>query len=196
MAGYEELDKFVKKFLSLWQAGCDATLHVETKAGNAFVNLQVGLGQAKPPHGGSQDASGGCRGGSPSRHRRRERREAARQASLTAAEEVAAANIEKDDEEANAEEVVAKVENDEEEPKLLEYELKVDAHVDCKNYDIIEAIEVNFDGILNDMKVGKNHEIEKKALAKPSLSSRSFTNNAASVCKQSLAEQQLSPYFV
>ena len=28
--------------------------------------------------------------------------------------------------------------------------------VDGKNYDIIEAIEVNFDGILNDMKVEKD----------------------------------------
>ena len=37
-----------------------------------------------------------------------------------------------------------------------EYELEVEAHNECKNYDIIEAIEVNFDGILDD------HKIEKK----------------------------------
>ena len=47
MAGQEELDKFVRKFVSLWQSGCEARVHVETKAGNAFVNLKVGLGQVK-----------------------------------------------------------------------------------------------------------------------------------------------------
>ena len=39
---------------------------------------------------------------------------------------------------------------------MLEYELKMFAHADCKNYDVMEAIEVNFDGILNDMKVNKD----------------------------------------
>ena len=56
--------------------------------------------------------------------------------------------LKKEDQEANAEEVVSKVDIDEDEPKssveLLEYELKIDAHVDGKNYDIFEAIEVNF----------------------------------------------------
>ena len=31
------------------QRGLDATLHVETKSGNAIINLQVGLGEAPPP---------------------------------------------------------------------------------------------------------------------------------------------------
>ena len=35
----------------------------------------------------------------------------------------------------------------------IEYELKVDAHTKCKNYDVIEAIEVNFDGTLDELKV-------------------------------------------
>ena len=39
---------------------------------------------------------------------------------------------------------------------LVEYELEVEAHNECKNYDIIVAILVNFDGILDD------HKIEKK----------------------------------
>ena len=39
---------------------------------------------------------------------------------------------------------------------FLEFELKVKAHEDCKNYDVIENIEVNFDGTLDDLKVEKN----------------------------------------
>ena len=39
---------------------------------------------------------------------------------------------------------------------MLEYELKIDAQGDCKNFDVMEAIEVNFDGILNDMKVSED----------------------------------------
>ena len=38
--------------------------------------------------------------------------------------------------------------------KEASYELRVDAHEICKNYDVIEAIEENFDGTLNDMKIG------------------------------------------
>ena len=39
MAGHEELDKFVRKFVSLWESGSNARLLVETEAGNAFVSL-------------------------------------------------------------------------------------------------------------------------------------------------------------
>ena len=38
---------------------------------------------------------------------------------------------------------------------MAEYELKIEAHEMCKNFDIIEAIGVNFDGTLDDMKVDK-----------------------------------------
>ena len=177
MAGQEELDKFVKKFVSLWQAGFDATLHVESTAGNAVVNLQVGLGQARQVYGGvsPNGASGvGCRGGSPSRQRRRQRREAERE-KVKAAEEVFEGNVEKVDQETSTEEELAKEEkpSDESEnsPDILEYELKIDAHVDCKNYDLIEAIEVNFDGALDDMKaekddVGRYIHVQKKHDAK------------------------------
>ena len=40
--------------------------------------------------------------------------------------------------------------------EFVEYELKIKAHNKCKNYDVIEAIEVNLDGILDDMKVEEN----------------------------------------
>ena len=150
MAGYVELDKFVKKFLSLWEAGCDASLHVETRAGNAVVNLQVSADGA---------SGGGCRRGSPSRQRRRQRREAERVEKLAAAEEVDE-RVENVDQETSTEELSGKEEKLSEESKsredLLEYELKIDAQGDCKNFDVMEAIEVNFDGILNDMKVSED----------------------------------------
>ena len=44
---------------------------------------------------------------------------------------------------------------------VAEYELKMEAHEMCKNYDIIEAIEVNFDGTLDDMKVDKEDTMRK-----------------------------------
>ena len=153
MAGQDELDKFVKKFVSLWQAGFEATLHVETTAGNAVVNLQVGLGQAKQVHGGvSQNGAsgGGGRGGSPSRQRRRQRREAERE-KVKAAEEVEG-NVDQEEELAKEE----KPSDESESADILQYELKIDAHVDCKNYDLVEAIEVNFDGSLDDMKAEKD----------------------------------------
>ena len=39
MAGLDELDKSVRKFVTLWQSGGDANFYVES----AFVNLRVGL---------------------------------------------------------------------------------------------------------------------------------------------------------
>ena len=48
MAGHDELGNFVRKFASLWKSGCNAKLHVEAEARNAYVSLQVGLGQAHP----------------------------------------------------------------------------------------------------------------------------------------------------
>ena len=74
MAGQGELDNFVRKFVSLWQSGCEASLHVETKAGNAFANLKVGLGQVK------------ILTGSKGQQRRRERREAEGKTGATAEE--------------------------------------------------------------------------------------------------------------
>ena len=47
MAGNDELGKFVRKFVSLWQSGSNARLHVDSEAVFAHVSLQVDLGQAK-----------------------------------------------------------------------------------------------------------------------------------------------------
>ena len=40
-----------------------------------------------------------------------------------------------------------------EKDEFVEYALKIEAHEKCKNYDITEAIEVNFYGALDDLKV-------------------------------------------
>ena len=61
---------------------CDACLHVESRARNAFVNLRVGLDEA-PPHPPSpyhQANDGHRHRAGPSRQRRQERRERARKA--------------------------------------------------------------------------------------------------------------------
>ena len=46
------------------------------------------------------------------------------------------------------------------------YELKIEAHEKCKNHDIVEAIEVNFDGTLDDRKVEKNDSIRNICVQK------------------------------
>ena len=40
----DELNSFVFKFKNLWRNGQEATLNVRSKAGNAWVELSVGLG--------------------------------------------------------------------------------------------------------------------------------------------------------
>ena len=80
MAGLKEFHSFVGKFVSLWQNGIEASLHVDSKAGEATVSLQVGLGHAQPLQ--EQQPLPKSR---PSRLRRRQRRAEARKT----AEEVA-----------------------------------------------------------------------------------------------------------
>ena len=78
-----ELDSFVLKFKSLWYAGIDAHLDVDTHAGQAWVGLRVGLGHPpgplhrQPPLLKKKD--------SPSRQRRRARRAEARQLAVAEA---------------------------------------------------------------------------------------------------------------
>ena len=80
MAGLMEFNSFVSKFVNLWQNGLEANLHVNSEAGEAFINLQVGLGQVLP----FQHRQPG-----PSRLRCRQRRAESRS---RAAEEAAVAN--------------------------------------------------------------------------------------------------------
>ena len=71
MAGLKEFDSFIGKFVSLWKKGFEASLNVNSKAGEAFINLQVGLGQVLPPLQPQYPQR--CEPG-PSRQRRRQRR--------------------------------------------------------------------------------------------------------------------------
>ena len=104
MAGLEQIHSFVGKFVSLWQLGLDANLHLNTKAGEAHVNLIVGLGQAPlPPH----QAPNLPRAFRPSRMRRRERRAAVRSAPEEEAAEQAADREEAAEEATNREETAA-----------------------------------------------------------------------------------------
>ena len=164
MAAHSEMDQFIRKFVSLWESGCEASLHLESKAGQAYVNLRLGLGPAQT-HPAWKNEHGGChRGGGPAQQRRRERRRAERQSRATAEEAEAAAmenaaeqgDLEKKEiiiEEVNEPQDVTKDVSSE----TIEYELKVESHVKCKNYDVVEAIEVNFDGTIDDLKIDKTN---------------------------------------
>jgi hypothetical protein len=73
MAGLQQLNSFITKFVNLWQSGFDASLEVKAHAGEARISLQVGLGQAPPSSQNKPPKQPG-----PSRLRRREKREEAR----------------------------------------------------------------------------------------------------------------------
>lgn len=82
MAHHFEIDNFVIKFKNLWSAGLDATLNIESNAGQAFVILKLGLERPSqiPPQNQfyPRHFPRNPRYVRPARHRRRERREAAR----------------------------------------------------------------------------------------------------------------------
>ena len=172
MAGASQLDSFVRKFRILWQSGCDAKLHVQSEAGNAFVTLSVGLGQVPPGH---HHHGVHHRGGEPARQRRRERREAERQAAEKAvndAKNVKTADAEKKDVTGN---VIGKGTDTPNSPKpqldgifddklrddKAHFELKVEAHERCTNSDVIEAIQENFFGTLDNKKVEKTDPVRQ-----------------------------------
>ena len=178
MAGLVELDKFVRKFVTLWQSGCDANLHVETRAGSAFVNLRVGLGQAHTHHG---QHAGGRRVGGPAKQRRLAKRAAARKA--TAAAEEAAEGANPDLGVVGEEALATKTSEEAEDASLkvtsspipqfdgtsdsdISYEFKVEAHETCTHADILESIEANFLGCLDDEKVDKDASIRNLVVRK------------------------------
>ena len=83
MAGTQELTSLLRKFVNLWQSGCDAKLDIESKAGNAYVTLCVGLGNVLPGH--HHGHVGHQRGGCPARQLRKERRDLERRTAAAAA---------------------------------------------------------------------------------------------------------------
>jgi hypothetical protein len=144
---------------------------VETKAGSAFVNLRVGLRQA---HAHQGQHAGVRRGGGPAKQRRLERRAAAQEASAAAEKACPEdANLEqgKLDEETltkkkteEAEDALEKVSNSpipqvdgsSESDSNICFEFRVEAHESCTHEDILESIEANFLGCLDDDKVEKD----------------------------------------
>ena len=49
MAGLDDMNNFVSKFVSLWKAGKNASLKVESKSGRGSVMLELDLGFPHPP---------------------------------------------------------------------------------------------------------------------------------------------------
>ena len=84
-AGLKEFESFVGKFVNLWQSGREATLQVNSQAGEATVSLKVKLGQALPLHDHHQQQHQRQHG--PSRLRRKQRRADARKSAEEAARE-------------------------------------------------------------------------------------------------------------
>ena len=157
MAGASELDNFVRKFVLLWRAGSNAKLSVEAKAGEAFVNLSVGLGYATPVASATRR-----RGGAPARQRRTERRAAERLSSSVEAEKASDSgndiNEERDVsgqrlEQAAQSSPIPKVEGA---AGYAIFDVKVDAHEKCCDSDVIEAIQENFFGELKERQIEKS----------------------------------------
>ena len=69
MAGLTQFHSFIGKFVSLWQQGLDANISVNTSAGQAWIQLHVGLGVAHVPQQEPQVCVP-----APARLRRRQRR--------------------------------------------------------------------------------------------------------------------------
>ena len=80
MAGLDDMNNFVNKFVSLWKAGKNASLKVESKSGRASVMLELDLGFPHPPpsHAPPQQHHQKVNVGA-ARVRRHERRAAGRQ---------------------------------------------------------------------------------------------------------------------
>ena len=72
MAGLTQFNSFIGKFVSLWQQGLDARLSVNSSAGQAWIQLHVGLGDAHRPQ--QQEPQGHVRVPGPARLRRQQRR--------------------------------------------------------------------------------------------------------------------------
>ena len=91
MAGLTQFQSFVGKFVSLWQQGLDARLNVNCSAGQAWVQLHVGLVDAHGPQ--QQEPQGHVRVPGPACLRRRQRRAEERRKEAEKAKEEVANNI-------------------------------------------------------------------------------------------------------
>ena len=79
MATISERQTFMQKFKQLWKDGQDAKLCVESRAGKAYVELRLELGEEPGPNISRKSVISKSRNlNTPARERRRERRAAAR----------------------------------------------------------------------------------------------------------------------
>ena len=149
----KELDKFIQKFKSLWVSGSNAKLLVQADAetGVASVSLSVDikLEMNKNVKLAGNTHRHGASGGSPSRQRRRARREAERLAKAAAAAEAVSTT----DMEVKVNNSQQTVNRGQDEMSEREFDLSFVVHESVKSYDILEAIEVNYGGSLNDRNV-------------------------------------------
>ena len=131
--------------------------------GNAFVHLQVGLGQVKHLHHGGQQDQGGQQGGGPAMQIRRFRREAQRKAS---AEQAAATKVE------NERIIVAEKDGIIGEPTTavteevidgdkVSYNLEIESFESSTENDVVEVLEANFLGTLDEKSVEKTDPSRK-----------------------------------
>ena len=168
MATFDELDKFISKFKSLWNSGSNAKLVVDVEAGVAQISLSVnvalnnatGLATGISCGHGSHRKGGGD---SPCRKRRRARREALRKAKVAAEEaavkETGATEL-KEAEKVDSDAInTAKLVTEKAEMSLAQFEVIVEAQEEVTNFEVTEAIEVNFEGGLDDQKVGKKDQL-------------------------------------
>ena len=149
MAGLEEINSFVTKFVSLWRNGIQARLFMETEAGKASINLCADLGQTCLPPVQNRRVGG-------SRLRRRERRaearqvaaaEAARAEEATKAEEaIQAKDTEKVEKASGVAEEAVQVDIDAEEPPVKAASGKeVEIAADEESDDIAKEADDNID---------------------------------------------------
>ena len=96
-----EIDSFVNKFKSLWLSGQEAKLQMDSKNGEAWLNLSLGLKCPPPPSSPSWHPSPRPRSfrNTPSQQRRRNRRQAERE--TTAAEATCEKDTKVQDEESD-----------------------------------------------------------------------------------------------
>ena len=146
MAGLQEINSFVNKFVCLWSEGIQAKLVMETESGKASVNLHANL-ELCPLHEHNQDGGrrvGGCR------LRRRERRAAARQ--------LAADQVAKAEEAMQTKEITEKVDED---LKAAEIAVTID---ESNKFEVEETLNVSSEEV--DTSVNNDADtIAEKALS-------------------------------
>ena len=182
MAGLIEIDSFVHKYKQLLSNGFKASLYLEADQGDVHVTFKASLGllsiQEKLLNGYGSHSP---RKRNLSYLRRQERRRKLRQNNNARAEKAPSATDSENSVNdvlksgnicANAEEVfetkaveanhcVINFGDKEDKQSVLDelkteevqYEVNIDVQEKVKNFDVIEAVEVNFDGGLNDLNI-------------------------------------------